>query len=112
MGALTNKQALSGELEPYSVSQPTMIKALLDAGISSEDVDGEYSQEVKGKIGIAAILVLKKLIVLTSDSLGKSSQGYSVDKLEDRIKALCKENGLDTSEYLDVPTIEDGSNLW
>lgn len=80
MGALTNKQALSGELEPYSVSQPTMIKALLDAGFSSEDVDGDYKPEDKSKIAIAAIYVLKKAIVLTSDSLGKSSQGYSVDK--------------------------------
>ena len=78
MGALTNKQALSGELEPYSVSQPTMIKALLDAGFSSEDVDGDYKPEDKSKIAIAAIFVLKKLIVLTSDSLGKSSQGYSL----------------------------------
>ena len=51
-------------------------------------------------------------IVLTSDSLGKSSQGYSVDKLEDRIKGLCSENDLDADEYLDVPTVEDGSNLW
>ena len=112
MGALTNKQALSGELEPYSVSQPTMIKDLLDAGFSSEEVDGDYKPEEKSKIAIAAIFVLKKLIVLTSDSLGKSSQGYSVDKLEDRIKGLCSENDLDADEYLDVPTVEDGSNLW
>lgn len=52
------------------------------------------------------------MIVLTSDSLGKSSQGYNVEKLEERIKDLCNENGLDVSDYVSVPTITDGSNLW
>ena len=60
----------------------------------------------------AAISVLKRLIVLSSDSLGKSSQGYNVDKLEKRIKLLAKENDLEVSDFVDVPTVEDGSNLW
>lgn len=60
----------------------------------------------------AAIAILKKLIVLSSDSLGKSSQGYNVDKLEKRIKLLAKENDLEVSDFVDVPTVEDGSILW
>ena len=50
--------------------------------------------------------------MLTSDSLGKSSQGYSVEKLEKRIKDLCDENGLDASEFVNLPSITDGSNMW
>lgn len=111
MDKLTKYDALIGELEPYTVSPITLKKALADAKVS--DLDSEYNAESDKKpIAIAAIKVLKKLIVLTSDSMGKSSQGYSVDGLRKRIKALCSENGLEESDFVDVPSITDGSNLW
>lgn len=111
METLTKYEALLGELDPYVPGRTTLQKALLDAKVS--DLDSEYDPENdKVGIAIAAIKVLKKMIVLTNDSLGKSSQGYSVEKLEDRIKDLCRENGLDVSEFVKVSSITDGSNLW
>ncbi|MDH6308036.1 hypothetical protein M2451_002555 [Dysgonomonas sp. PFB1-18] len=111
MGNLTKYEALLGELEPYTPSALTLKKALADTGIS--DLNDEYvANSDKRSIALAAISVLKKMIVLTSDSLGKSSQGYSVAQLEKRIKDLCAENGLDASEFVEVPSITDGSNLW
>jgi len=44
--------------------------------------------------------------------MGKSSQGYKEKELKNRIKALCNEAGLDSSDYVDVPSISDGSHLW
>lgn len=103
--------ALIGELEPYTPSVATMSKALLDAGFN--DADAQYNAQAdKRNIAKAAVAVLKKLIVLSSDSLGKSSQGYNVDKLEKRIKAICQENDLELDDSLGVPTVEDGSMLW
>lgn len=102
--------ALIGELEPYTPSGAALQKSLLDAGF--EDVDADYTVSDKRGIAKAAVNVLKKLIVLSSDSLGKSGQGYNVDKLEKRIKALCQENGLELDDALEVPTVEDGSMLW
>lgn len=111
MGKLTKYEALLGELEPYTPSAPTLKKAMADAGI--DDYSSEYAPESdKRSIALAAINVLKKLIVLTSDSIGKSSQGYSVYKLEKRIKNLCTENDLDASEFVEISSIADGSNLW
>lgn len=112
METLTKYNALIGELEPYAPSPLTILKALKDEEIT--DWDTEYNpQEDKRKIAVAAIKVLKRLAVLSSDSLGKSSQGYNVDELRKRIKALCNENGLDVSDFVDdVPTITDGSMLW
>ena len=107
---LTKLNALLGEIEPYTPSGATLRKALMDAGV--EDADAPYSKADKRTIAIAAVAVLKKLIVLSSDSLGKSSQGYNVDKLEKRIKALCEENDLPVDDSLGVPTVEDGSKLW
>jgi hypothetical protein len=111
MDTLTKYDALLGELEPYTPSSLTIRKALADAGIT--DLAGEYAPETdKRSIALAAIKVLKKMIVLTSDSLGKSSQGYSAENLEKRIQELCAENGLEASEFVRVSSVSDGSNMW
>nr|UWI25157.1 MAG: hypothetical protein [Bacteriophage sp.] len=111
MGNLTKYDALIGELEPYTVSPTTLKKALADASIG--DFNTEYNADTDRKpIAIAAIKVLKKLVVLTSDSMGKSSQGYNVEELKNRIKAICSENGLEVSDFVEVPSITDGSKLW
>lgn len=110
METITKYDALIGELEPYTSSQASLTKSLLDAGV--QDPEEEYTAEDKRTVAKAAISVLKRLIVLSSDSLGKSSQGYNVDKLEKRIKLLAKENDLEVSDFVEVPTVEDGSNLW
>ena len=108
---LTKIDALIGEVDPYTPSGAALRKALADVGVT--DPDSEYSAASdKRTIARAAVAVLRRLIVLSSDSLGKSSQGYNVGELEKRIKALCKENDLDEAEFLEVPTIEDGSYLW
>lgn len=110
MATITKFDALIGELEPYTSSPASMTKSLLDAGV--QDPEEEYTAEDKRTVAKAAIAILKKLIVLSSDSLGKSSQGYNVDKLEKRIKLLAKENDLEVSGFVGVPTVEDGSILW
>ena len=110
MATITKYDALIGELEPYTSSPASLTKSLLDAGV--QDPEEEYTAEDKSTVAKAAISVLKRLIVLSSDSLGKSSQGYNVDKLEKRIKLLAKENDLEVSDFVEVPTVEDGSNLW
>ena len=111
MGNLTKYDALIGELEPYTPSPLALKKALADANVG--DLDAEYDAEADRKpIAIAAIKVLKKLVVLTSDSMGKSSQGYDVDELKNRIKAICSENGLEVSDFVEISSITDGSNRW
>lgn len=109
--ALTKLDALIAELEPYTVSGSALRKALLDAGVVAE-TDSYSPDSDKRTIAIAAIHCLRKLTVLSSDSLGKSSQGYNTDELKKRIKALCKENGLDVSDFDEVPEISDGSKMW
>ena len=108
MGTLTKYNALVGELEPYTPSRLALQKALADVKIS--DWDSEYNADTDQRtIAIAAIKVLKRMIVLTNDTLGKSSQGYSVEKLEKRIKDLCNENGLDVSDFVEVSSITEPS---
>lgn len=111
MADLTKYDALMCEIEPYTVSPLTIKKALADAGVADSDTEYDPTEDRKG-VAKAAILVLRKLIVLSSDSLGKSSQGYNTAELEKRIKGLCQECGEELSDYVDVPEISDGSNRW
>ena len=106
----TKLDALIGELDPYTPSPAALKKSLIDAGIT--DFDQEYTTADKKAVAKAAITVLKRLIVLSSDSMGKSSQGYKVDELEKRIKALAEENDLDAEDFVEVPAVEGGSHLW
>lgn len=110
MADITKLDALIGELDPYTPSPAALKKSLIDAGI--DDMDEPYTKADKKAVAVAAIKVLKRLIVLSSDSLGKSSQGYQVDKLEKRIKDLAEENGLDAEDFVELPTVENGSDLW
>ena len=107
---LTKLDALIGELDPYTPSPAALKKSLIDAGITG--FDDEYTTDDKKSVAKAAITVLRRLIVLSSDSMGKSSQGYKVEELEKRIKALAEENDLDVEDFVEVPAVEGGSHLW
>ena len=111
MGTLTKYNALVGELEPYTPSALAIQKAMADAGITGYQEAYDVGKD-KIMIATAAILCLKKMIVLSSDSIGKASQSYNAEMLQKRIEALCNENGLDSSDYVEVSSITDGSNLW
>lgn len=106
----TKLDALIGELDPYTPSPAALKKSLIDAGITG--FDEEYTIADKKAVAKAAITVLRRLIVLSSDSMGKSSQGYKTEELENRIKDLANENGLDVEDFVEVPSVEDGSNRW
>lgn len=108
---LTKLDALIGELDPYTPSPAALKKSLIDAGVTG--FNEEYTAAADKKaVAKAAITVLRRLIVLSSDSMGKSSQGYKVEELEKRIKALAEENDLDVEDFVEVPAVEGGSHLW
>jgi hypothetical protein len=111
MAELTKYDALLCEIEPYTVSPLTIKKALADAGVTEAEGDYDTENDRRG-VAKAAILILAKLLVLSSDSLGKSSQGYNTSELNSRIKRLCGECGLSVDDYVEVSTVTDGSNRW
>lgn len=48
----------------------------------------------------------------TSHSESGISDSWDRDAIKNNILALCKEYGLDISEFVKVPIITDGSNMW
>lgn len=109
---ITILEALMAELEPYTAAQVVCKKALIDAGLTDFTNDTPYTPDCKKAVATAAIKVLKKFLVLSSDSVGKSSQSFDTKELRKRIKDLCAEAGLDADEILEIPTITDGSMYW
>ena len=105
---MTNLEALISEVEPYTVSPFTYSKKLIDNSIEET---ATYVSENKAKIAKCAISILVALLPLSSDSTGRASQSYNKEGLEDRIKALCDENGFDASEYIELPTVTVYHNL-
>lgn len=99
------------EIEPYTAAVVVCKKALLDAGCE-DGVDATYSTDCKKTVAKAAINILKKMLVLSSDSQGKSSQSFNIEGLKKRIKDLCAENGFEADEVLELSSITDGSKFW
>lgn len=105
---MTNLEALIGEVEPYTASPFTYSKKLADKGIEE---NGAYSIANKKTIALCAISILVAMMPLSSDSTGKSSQSYNREGLEKRIRAICAENGLDPTDFIEEPAVVIYHNL-
>lgn len=113
---MTNLEAIYCEVKPYcsADNQPELKKAMLDAASKQQvELTGEDTYNPKNKrcIALAAVLVLVKYISLASETESQWAQSYN-DKLEKRIKQLCRDNDLPMQEFLpdSVITLSHASN--
>jgi len=81
--------ALRSECVPYSISELTLQKSLIDLGLNPAD---EYSQKDREKVNEAVLNVLKKLLVLKSESEDGFSQNFDIEALRKRIQELSGED--------------------
>lgn len=106
---MTNIEAVAATIEPYSVSDESLEKALIDAGarFGYAPKDEPYTLDNKKVVALASMLCLSRLWVLTSENIGGISQAYSVAKLEKAIKAIA--NDADISPDLVLADNEENS---
>lgn len=114
---MTNREAIIGEIEPYSLSDDSVDKAFIDAAgrlKSFGDVDSEYDYSMKQVVALASMLCLNRLRVLSSENIGGISQNFNVSKLEKRIAAIANEAGLSADLILadDSDTSVTYMNIW
>lgn len=104
---MTNREAISTEIEPYSLSdeayETAFIKAQAHFGII-DSVDDEYSAKMIQPVAYAGMICLAKLLTLTNENIGGVSQSYNNKDVEDAIKALAQSAGLSASLVLDDDT--------
>ena len=96
---MTIREAISGEIEPYGLSDESLEKAFIDAagrfgGGMALDIDSNYSYALKKVVAFAAMLCLNRLRELTAENVGGISQNYDVKKLVNRMKAIAAEAGI------------------
>lgn len=80
---------------------------LLDSGIPA---DAPYTPRDTRVVKLAIGIVRGN----TENSHSESgiSDSWNKEAIDENIMAVCKEYGIDSSEFVNVPSIEDGSNLW
>lgn len=110
---MTNSEAIASEIQPFSTADEAIEKMFIDAtdrfNITSS-VDDEYSVEDKCAVAYAAMRILYKMKVLSSENIGGISQSYK-DKnaiIDDMIRSIAKDSGLDADMVLD----SDSDDYW
>lgn len=93
---MTNREAVAATIEPYSVSDDALDKALIDASERFGEFapDDNYSLGAKKCVALASMLCLARLRVLTAENIGGISQNYDVSKLDKAIKAIANDAGI------------------
>lgn len=94
---MTIREAIIGEIEPYSLSDESIEKSFIDATSKFPvfgDIDCEYTSEMMQITAYSAMLCLNRLRVLSSENIGGISQSFNVEKLEKRIRAIANEAGI------------------
>ncbi len=108
---MTNYEAISSSLYPYNVDDFLIEKACIDEDIASGDL---YSKDCKKIVAKVTISILRKLVVLSSESNGGYSLSYDTDDLKERIFDIAMENGMDdvAKEFDTRSRITDISDQW
>ena len=110
---MTISEAIASEIQPFSTSDEAIEKMFIDAAdkySTSASVDDTYSVSVKQPVAYAAMRILYKMRVLSSENVGGISQGYK-DKnslIDDMIKSIAKDADLDADLVLN----EDSDDYW
>ena len=110
---MTISEAIASEIQPFSTSDEALEKMFIDAAERfsvTASVEDDYSVAVKQPVAYAAMRILYKMRVLSSENVGGISQGYK-DKnnlIDDMIKSIAKDAGLDADLVID----SDSDDYW
>lgn len=110
---MTISEAIASEIQPFSTSDETLEKMFVDAAdkfsINASAGDG-YTVAVKRPVAYAAMRILYKMRVLSSENVGGISQSYKEKQslIDDMIKSIAKDAELNADLVLD----SDSEEYW
>ena len=87
---MTNYEAISAKLYPYSVDDNLIEVSCIDNGLERDDV---YSPKQKTEVAMTVISILRNLIALSGENHGGYSLSYDVNGLKTRIYQIAQGNG-------------------
>ncbi len=106
---MTILEALYAEVDPFSPSRNLAIRALEKVELTYTDTADSDDDTL---IATAAVDVLSRMLVVTSESEGGFSQSYDKAAIRSRIQQLCSQYGIDASAYVTGPAIYNSSTRW
>lgn len=98
---MTNSEAIASEIQPFSISDEAIEKMFLDAadrfGVAAGIEDDYDVGKCKSVVAYAAMRILYKMKVLSSEKVGGISQSYKEKNsiIDDMIRSIAKDSGLD-----------------
>lgn len=108
---MTNLEAIKAlctrTVSGFYPDRNVLMFTLENAGINP---DGKL---IPGNVDIAKLAIkIIQGMAETSHTEGGLSSGWDQERIEKNIIALCNEYGLDSSEFVQLSSITDGSNYW
>lgn len=106
---MTILEALLAECDPFTPSRNLAIRALTKQELAYTDTAASDDDTL---IATAAVDILSRMLVVTSESEGGFSQSYDKAALRNRIQQLCAQYDIDPSAYTIGPAIYNASTRW
>ena len=99
---MTILEAIREELRPYPVSQSVIEKKCLDLEVEPSE---SYTFSEGLKVKEAVLLILTQMVTLNNVAEGGVSLSFSESGVKARIRRLCGELGVDSTDYIDEPRV-------
>ena len=103
---MTIQEAIASEIQPFSTSDEALEKMFIDAAARfnvEASVDDDYSVSLKKPVAYAAMRMLYKMRVLSSENIGGISQSYKEKQtlIDSMVKSIAKDAGLEADLVID-----------
>jgi hypothetical protein len=97
---MTNLEAIREDLSPYPIRTSQIERQCIKQGISPHD--DKLDEQA---ISMCVLEILSQMIALGGVSEGGVSFSFNVEGAKDRVRSICKRNGLNYTDYVSVPTV-------
>jgi hypothetical protein len=103
---MTIQEAIASEIQPFSTSDEALEKMFIDAAAKfgvEASVDDDYSVSLKKPVAYAAMRMLYKMRILSSENIGGISQSYKEKQtlIDSMVKSIAKDAGLEADLVID-----------
>jgi len=99
---MTNSDAIQEDLRPYPVRRSLIERKCEKFGL---DANGSYSTLNEMLVTRIVVDILSQMLTLNNVAEGGVSLSFEKKAVETRIKRLCGEVGLDSSEFVQQPIV-------
>ena len=97
---MTIIEAITEDLRPYPVRKSLIERKCLKHGLNTES--SSYDETLIAKI---VIEILVQMLSLNNVGEGGVSISFEKEGVQEYIRMLCSDNGLDYSDYISGPTV-------